>query len=66
MRTDNNKGPNLVKIGDNPDVQWDLQVLISIFHDHHDSLFGTLLFTNNLCSGRFSSNNKSKDITFGY
>jgi len=39
MRTDNNKAPVLVKIGDNPDTQWDLQVLISIFHDHHDSLF---------------------------
>jgi hypothetical protein len=40
MRTDANKGPVSIKIGDNPDVQWDLQVLISIFHDHHDSLFG--------------------------
>ena len=39
MRTETNKGPILIKIGDNPDV-WDLQVLISIFHDHHDSLFG--------------------------
>ncbi len=42
MRTDNNKGPILIKIGENPDV-WDLQVLISIFHDHHDSLFGKII-----------------------
>jgi hypothetical protein len=42
MRTETNKGPILIKIGDNPDV-WDLQVLISIFHDHHDSLFGKTL-----------------------
>ena len=49
MRTDNNKAPVLVKIGDNPDTQWDLQVLISIFHDHHDSLFGIPIWLTYFC-----------------
>ena len=46
MRTDANKGPHIIKIGENPDT-WDLQVLITVFHDHQDMLFGMFIFQIN-------------------